>query len=477
VRITFVIPPSGFLLDQLVFPTLGCLKVAAVLEQAGQDVDVLDLTGVADPEGMLAKHLREPADVYAFTATMPQMPSTAIYAELVRELAPTAKRILGGPHVTLMQSSARHETKQGKPGRACYAIRELMARFDVLVCGDGEKAIGRALLPHAAPLIDADNLTSDLFLTNAGLEESPFPARHLIDLNRYHYMVDGERTQSLICQLGCPFGCTFCGGRKSPFLRKVRTRSAASVVAEMRQVYEQYQTRGFMFFDDELNVNKMFIDLLAEIRGLQDQLGVEFRLRGFLKAELLTVPMAAAMHRAGFRQVLVGIESGHPRILKNIQKQATREDNTRAVEVLHNAGITVKAAISVGHPGETVDTIGASLDWLLEARPDDFDVSLITVYPGTPYFDESVETTPGIWTYTAPNGDRLHSAQVDHLSDVNFYKGIPHHYQSFVSTDALSAEQMCALRDDLEAEARAQMGIPYQDMALTQHDHSMGVGL
>jgi len=244
----------------------------------------------------------------------------------------------------------------------------------------------------------------------------------------------------------------------------------------MRHVYDTDGTRGFMFFDDELNVNNTFLELLAQMITLQEELGVEFRLRGFLKAELITEPMAAAMYIAGFRQVLVGFESGSPRILQNIHKQATRDDNSRAVEVLHKHGVQVKAAMSIGHPGESVDTVDASRQWLLEARPDDFDVSIITVYPGTPYYDDAREMEPGTWTYTdSRNGDRLYARPVDHLSDVNFYKGIPHHYQSFVSTDHLSSDDICQLRDGLEDDVRSALSIPYPGAAAaTQYDHSMG---
>ena len=38
-RVCLVTPPSPFLLDQRVFPALGILKVAAVLEQAEIKVD------------------------------------------------------------------------------------------------------------------------------------------------------------------------------------------------------------------------------------------------------------------------------------------------------------------------------------------------------------------------------------------------------------------------------------------------------
>jgi anaerobic magnesium-protoporphyrin IX monomethyl ester cyclase len=475
-RVTLIVPPSGFLLDDRVFPALGVLKVAAVLERSGVDVSVLDLCGESDVAELVSAYMdARPSDVYGITATMPQMPVAASIASQIREADPKARLILGGPHVTLMQASARQEVKKGTHGRASRSMDDLSGLFDVLVCGDGEEAVSIALESDPPALIDADDPKSKLFMTPAALESAPFAARHLIDLTRYHYSIDGVRAQSLICQLGCPFGCNFCGGRRSPFLRKVRTRSSDQVIAEMRHLYESCGTRGFMFFDDELNVNTKFMELLDKIVGLQDDLGVEFRIRGFLKAELLTEPMATAMYAAGFRQVLVGFESGHPRILQNIQKKATRDDNTRAVEMLQAAGIRVKAAMSVGHPGESEETIEATRQWLLEVQPAEFDVTIITVYPGTPYYDDATETAANLWTYVDPrNGDRLHARSVDHLSEQNFYKGVPGSYQSFVYTDNLSAEELCELRDDVEADVRRQLAIPYPTSAAAQYEGSMG---
>ncbi|MBI3812281.1 MAG: hypothetical protein HY283_08770, partial [Nitrospirae bacterium] len=49
-RICLITPPSIFLLDERVFMTLGILKVAAVLEQTGVEVEMLDLSGVENYE-------------------------------------------------------------------------------------------------------------------------------------------------------------------------------------------------------------------------------------------------------------------------------------------------------------------------------------------------------------------------------------------------------------------------------------------
>ncbi len=252
-----------------------------------------------------------------------------------------------------------------------------------------------------------------------------------------------------------------CGGRASPMLRRIRTRSTENIVAEMRHLYETYGFTGFMFYDDELNVNKQVVGLMDAIAAEGKRLGVEWKLRGFVKAELFTDAQAEAMYRAGFRWLLVGFESGSPRILENINKKATREDNTRCRQICRRHGIKVKALMSLGHAGESPETIRDTKDWLLEQHPDDFDATVITTYPGTPYFDEAVETSPGVWTYTAKNGDRLHAYETDWSKDAAYYKGVPGEYESFVFTDHVSAKELVTLRDELEADVRQQLCIPF----------------
>src|ERR1700752_2863625 len=95
------------------------------------------------------------------------------------------------------------------------------------------------------------------------------PGRHLVDVDSYNYTIEGERSLSLIAQLGCPFSCGFCGGRESPMLRRVRMRTTQSVVAEMQQMYQTYKGRGFMFYDDELNVNPQMLELMRAIEQVQ----------------------------------------------------------------------------------------------------------------------------------------------------------------------------------------------------------------
>ncbi|HAT68015.1 MAG: hypothetical protein A2481_02025 [Candidatus Yonathbacteria bacterium RIFOXYC2_FULL_47_9] len=479
-RVCFIIPPSIFLLDERVFMSLGVLRVAAVLEQAGTVVEVLDLSGVSNFNEVAEEHARSSkATIFGFTATTPQLPAVTEVVHTIKRIRPNVKTILGGPHVTLVNAAYKNEIKQGINGRAVRAMQKLEGLFGTLLAGDGEEAIFLACKADAPKLVDADDPKSILFLDNARLNALPFPARHLVDVESYHYSIEGVPAISLIAQLGCPFNCGFCGGRESPMLRRIRTRTSENIVEEMVHIYKTTGHRGFMFYDDELNVNKKVVELMDLIAKTQRDLGTTWRLRGFVKSELFTDAQAESMYNAGFRWLLTGFESGSPRILQNINKKATREENTRCVEIAHRHGLKVKALMSIGHPGESLETIRDTEEWLLEVRPADFDVTIITCYPGTPYYDHAVPdgVKPGIWTYTCPKTeDKLHQIELDYTETTDYYKGKPDGgYKSYVFTDFLTPEELVSERDRIERNVREVLNIPfYQGSEAIRYEHSMG---
>lgn len=479
-KVCLIIPPSPFLSDQRVFVTLGPLKVAAVLRDARIPICVLDLSGYSNYLEIVRDFCRDNPDIthYGLTGTTPQYPDVIKIVEVLRELRSTSRIILGGPHITLVNAARKKEIKEGRNARALKAMEHAQSVFDTLVAGDGEVAIFEALKPDAPKIIDADDVNSPLFLTDESLNQSPWPARELVKLHSYIYFIEKVLATSLMLQLGCPFKCGFCGGRFSPMLRKIRTRTSENVVAEMVHLYKTYGYKAFMMYDDELNVNPKMIELMQMIAKAQRDLGVEWKLRGFIKSQLFTDEQAKAMYDAGFRWILVGFESGSEEILTAINKRATRAENTRCMEIAKRNGLRVKALMSIGHPGESMDTIEATRSWLLEVKPDDFDVTVITCYPGTPYYDEAVENPEtGEWVYTyKPTGAKLYEEDIDFSKISEFYKGDPKKgYHVYVRTDYISSEDIVRERDRLEEDVRRILDIPFNPSVAAQlYEHSMG---
>jgi radical SAM superfamily enzyme YgiQ (UPF0313 family) len=146
------------------------------------------------------------------------------------------------------------------------------------------------------------------------------------------------------------------------------------------------------------------------------------------------------------------------------------------MDIARRHGLKVKALMSIGHPGESADTIRETRDWLLEVKPADFDVTIITTYPGTPYYDYAIPNGD-YWTYTyQKTGDRLHAEEVDFTQVADYYKGDPDGgYHSYVHTDHISAEDLVKLRDATEREVREVLSIPFNQSApARRYEHSMG---
>jgi hypothetical protein len=76
------------------------------------------------------------------------------------------------------------------------------------------------------------------------------------------------------------------------------------------------------------------------------------------------------------------------------------------------------------------------------------------------------------------NGDALYSEDLNFNEGHGYYKGKSGEYTSFVWTDYLDRERLVELRDDLESEVRATLGIPYpHGAAALNYEHSMGMQL
>ena len=100
-----------------------------------------------------------------------------------------SKIILGGPHITLINAA----WKSCKTESAKNELDKLLSIADNLVAGDGETGIIEALKAPSGTIIDADDHTSEMFMSAGQLNALPLPAWHLIDMGSYKYSIDGHK--------------------------------------------------------------------------------------------------------------------------------------------------------------------------------------------------------------------------------------------------------------------------------------------
>jgi radical SAM superfamily enzyme YgiQ (UPF0313 family) len=208
------------------------------------------------------------------------------------------------------------------------------------------------------------------------LDSLPWMARDLlIEQNGVAYMVT---------QRGCPFLCTFCAARmyNEMYDNYGRRRSHDSVRAEIADLRSKGATY-LIFLDDTFTINRKWV---LEFCDLHERDGaMPFSLHA--RAETMSDEMLEALARAGCRHITYGVESGSPRVRKEIMKRLV--SNEKLIDTFHrtrDAGILTTANYILGVPGEKPHEIEETLALHEIIAPDDFGYFVFYPYPGTPLF-------------------------------------------------------------------------------------------
>jgi hopanoid biosynthesis associated radical SAM protein HpnJ len=191
---------------------------------------------------------------------------------------------------------------------------------------------------------------------------------------------------SLYTGRGCRSKCTFCLWPQTVGGHRYRTRSVEHVVAEIAQAQRYFpQVREYFFDDDTFTDDLPRAEAIA--RGL-GRLSVTWSCNAKANVPYATLKV---LKDNGLRLLLVGYESGDQGILNHIKK-GVRVDLAR--EFTKNAkalGIKIHGTFIVGLPGETRETIAATIQFAREIDPDTIQVSLAAPYPGTALYEEARE--------------------------------------------------------------------------------------
>jgi hopanoid biosynthesis associated radical SAM protein HpnJ len=183
---------------------------------------------------------------------------------------------------------------------------------------------------------------------------------------------------ALYTSRGCPALCTFCLWPQTLSGHAWRVRSAENVAEEIRQALKWFpQAKEFFFDDDTVNIRK---DRVLELCKKFKPLGFRWSCTARVHSDYATLK---AMAEAGARLLVVGFESGDPRILKNIKKGTTVEMGREFAKHCKDLGILIHADFIMGLPGETKETIRRTIDFARELDAETIQVSIAHAYPGT----------------------------------------------------------------------------------------------
>jgi radical SAM superfamily enzyme YgiQ (UPF0313 family) len=429
--IAIIIPNNPFLTNEKVFPNIGALRVATQLRKDGYSVDVLDFAGRKDEDIIPYANKYK---WFGFSSTTPQFPYVMKIFNQLKQTNPKAKTIIGGAH-----PSALYSLKQ--KGIEDENLQDLEV-FDTIFAGEGEDT----------SRMFKKGWQKGKLITN--VDDMLIPDRDFIDIKSYHYNLNGKDTTCVQTQRGCPHQCAFCCGRDIEMYNRVRFNSPKRVLEELDMLHDKYGYESFMIFNDELNVNMSNLEILCKELSKR-----KYQFRGFLRSDnVVKYPESIKwLKEAGFVKLCIGIESGSNRILDIINKKSTYEINLKARRLIKEAGIHYEAFMILGHPSETLEDIELTKQWLLKAKPDDFDLNLLTPYPGSIIYDSAVPSTKFKdykWEWKG-----LYFNKPRYVKENSFYKGINAQSASNIRTDTLTNKDLIGLRNSIEKEIKNKLNL------------------
>jgi len=364
-------------------PPLGILYIAAVLEENGISVEVMDCAAEDSTYTDIIRRVqgREPF-IVGITATTPLISEALRSAEAVRD-AGSSYVVLGGPHATFMHTGILKETGAVDfviKGEGEYTFLEL---FQALRSG-GDPGTIRGLVFRSDEMI-IENSDRPHPEDLGGL---PYPARHLLPKENYRIFDSHLPIATMLCSRGCPMQCSFCAS-SALHGRMIRQRPPEDVIGEIRHIQETLGISRIAFMDDTFTLIPGWVEKFCTLL-IGEDLHIEWGCTA--RVDRVDAHLIRLMKRAGCRTLFIGVESGDQEILDRVKK-GTRIDQIREVfSAAYASGMRTIASIAIGLPGETKETAMKSIALAKSLRASYALFSVATPYPGTEFFHHAEGT-------------------------------------------------------------------------------------
>jgi len=277
--------------------------------------------------------------------------------------------------------------------RACPTI-------DIIARGEGEETIQEIL--RGVPLKDIHGISYRIdgkIIHNSNrvlpdIDSIAVPDRSL-RRHDYSLSVNGIKVaditfDTVLSARGCPFSCKFCTFSLNPLGQKrdYSARNVKSVVDEIQNL----KAKVVLFSDDNIFANPKRAE---EICDLIIERKIKKRFIAQARIEIAKYPgLLEKMVKAGFKALLIGIESPHDWILKQLNKGFNQETIRESFAILRKYPIFYNGYFIYGNIGETKEEMLYIAQFAREIGVDSIACNKLRIEKFSP-LKELAERTPG----------------------------------------------------------------------------------
>ncbi|BEV17728.1 B12-binding domain-containing radical SAM protein [Herbaspirillum sp. DW155] len=220
-------------------------------------------------------------------------------------------------------------------------------------------------------------------------EEMPGVAWDLLPMDKYRahnwhcfdHIFDRKPYVSMHTSLGCPYKCSFCC-INAPFGKpSYRMWSPDAVIKEIDLLVSRYGVKNIKFVDE------MFVLNPSHVLGICDHIierGYDLNIWAYARVDTVKDSFLEKLHKAGFRWLALGIESGSKMVRDGVEKgRFASTDIIKTVRKIQDAGINVIGNYIFGLPDDTQQSMQETLELALEANCEFANFYCAMAYPGS----------------------------------------------------------------------------------------------
>lgn len=221
------------------------------------------------------------------------------------------------------------------------------------------------------------------------IDNLPFPDREDLPVSLYHdFVITGEPNVQMLATRGCPYRCEFCYITILYEKSSYRKRYPKDIVDEIEFVKHKYGAKQVYFDDDTIAVDKKFLKNIGSemvSRGVD----VPWSFMGDITIDSETLRYLTGTGLVGLK---FGVETINGESLRIASKRfVNREKVSNFVKECKKLGLWTHATYQVGMPGETRESIRATIDFAMELDTSSLQISMSTPLPGTPFYQKAID--------------------------------------------------------------------------------------
>ncbi|MCX7942901.1 MAG: radical SAM protein [Deltaproteobacteria bacterium] len=221
---------------------------------------------------------------------------------------------------------------------------------------------------HKGEIIQKDDI--NYYPTN--LNTLPYPAFHLLEMNKYfnilgeatrldliHEYHAPERFLPLMTSRGCLYSCNFCTQQvlKMPY----RYYSNEYLIKEIRYFKNKYKVDRFLFLDNNINAESKRFDELVTFLSNNN---ISWDAVNGFRADKLKRVHIKKIKAAGNKKLTISAESGDPELLNNvITKNLKLQAVINVAKWTNELKFPSQIHYIIGMPGENIEKMNKTLEF------------------------------------------------------------------------------------------------------------------